>query len=74
MKNQSMTMTPGVFSSTIYHIIKEVTIAIAVPAMRPKNPSIDWPLVTVMPMAMMIMDQTGRIALVQYLRIESSEA
>jgi hypothetical protein len=51
MKNQSITIIPGVFWSTIYQMTIEQTIAIAVPRTLPINPKIDCPDVIDMPMA-----------------------
>lgn len=58
IKNQSMTITPGVFWSTMYQIAIEKTIDKVVPPTRPKNPNIDCPEVIVIPIAMIIIAQT----------------
>jgi hypothetical protein len=50
-KNQSITIIPGVFWSTIYQITIEQTIATAVPRTLPINPKIDCPEVMDMPIA-----------------------
>ncbi len=51
MKNQSITIIPGVCWSTIYQITIDRTMAIAVPTTLPINPKIDCPEVIDMPMA-----------------------
>ena len=51
IKNQSITIIPGVFWSTIYQITRDRTMAIAVPTTLPINPKIDCPEVIDMPIA-----------------------
>jgi hypothetical protein len=51
MKNQSITIIPGVFWSTMYQITIDNTMAIAVPTTLPINPKIDCPEVIDMPIA-----------------------
>lgn len=60
MNSQRKTSTPGVFSSTIYHMTSEETAAIKVPKIRPKNPTIAWPEVMFIPMAIIIIAHTRR--------------